>query len=89
MVSILILDKYTGQVSDSNSKWTLLRVSLLLTRRKESNSSSLAVLKYFSEDSSVEKTRTIKGAMLGMPKSRDLYNHLLPGFSGNSNPGIF
>ena len=27
--------------------------------------------------------------VLGMPKSRDLYNHLLPGFSGNFNPGIF
>ena len=35
----------------------------LLTRRQESNSSSLAVLTYFSEDSSVEKTRAIKGAM--------------------------
>ena len=33
----------------------------------------------------VERT----GGPLGMPKSRDLYNHLLPGFSGNSNPGIF
>ena len=26
---------------------------------------------------------------LGMPKSRDLFNLLLPGFSGNPNPGIF
>ena len=26
---------------------------------------------------------------LGMPKSRDLFNLLLPGFFGNSNPGIF
>ena len=47
----------------SNSKWTLLRVSLLLTLRQEYNSSSLAVLTYFSEDSSVEKPRAIKGAM--------------------------
>ena len=29
------------------------------------------------------------GFGLGMPKSRDLFNLLLPGFSGNSNPGIF
>ena len=26
---------------------------------------------------------------VGMPKSRDLFNLLLPGFFGNSNPGIF